>query len=151
MHDGGEWAGRCGARGWGSGEASHGEDRGGRVGPTGMRGHEMAEGRSGSRVWWYRDRERLRWSREWRVKGSVIGRATQCSLCSSLFGVRGPSEQQHRLAVAHVMEPQCRSSIVRDQEMEGEMWQLHRDIHPYTATHTCYDFLAILGCLRAST
>ena len=55
----------------------------------------MAKGRSGSRVSWYRDRERLRWSREWRVKGSVIGRATQCS---SLFGVRGPSEQQHRLA-----------------------------------------------------
>jgi hypothetical protein len=71
----------------------------------------MAKGRSGSRVSWYRDRERLRWSREWRVKGSVIGRATQCS---SLFGVWGPSEQQHRLAVAHVMEPQCRSSIVRD-------------------------------------
>ena len=47
MHDGGEWGG---VRRWGTGEASHVEDWRERGGPTGVSGHEMAKGRSGSRV-----------------------------------------------------------------------------------------------------
>jgi hypothetical protein len=47
------------------------------------------------------------------------------------FGVRAAAAQ----AVAHVMEPQRRSSTV---EMEGELWQLHRDVHAICTIHSCY-------------
>ena len=52
---------------------------------------------------------------------SVIGQATQWPASMSLFGVLLGSEQLSQLAVAHVMEPQCRSSI--GERMEGDLWQ----------------------------
>lgn len=56
--------------------------------------------------------------------------------------VWGPSSSQ--LAVAHVMEPQCRSSIGK--RMEGDWWQLHVDIRAILAIQATYSCLAILGC-----
>ena len=50
---------------------------------------------------------------------SVIGQATQWPASMSLFGVHLGSEQLSQLAVAHVMEPQCRSSTHRQKDGGG--------------------------------